>query len=105
MSYKKLVRDKIPEIIEASGGKPITKTLADDEYLRELIKKLKEETEELAEDNSVEELADVQEVILALCEYLGISKEELERAREQKAKQRGAFKKRIYLEGVEGEEL
>lgn len=40
MSYKKLVRDKIPEIIKQNGEQPIIRTLNDQEYLDELTRKL-----------------------------------------------------------------
>lgn len=99
-SYKKLVRDKIPEIIKSSGAKPATRILDEKEYLEELVKKLKEEVAEFEEDHSIEELADIQEVLLALYEALGIKKDELEAVRSKKADKNGRFKKRIYLEGV-----
>jgi predicted house-cleaning noncanonical NTP pyrophosphatase (MazG superfamily) len=101
MSYKKLVRDKIPEIIQAKGQKPITRILDEQEHLEELIKKLAEEYEEFKEAVSLEELADIQEVVHALAEAIGATKEELEKVRAQKAEERGKFEKRIYLEGVE----
>lgn len=98
---KKLVRDKIPEKIAASGKTPITLILEKDEYLQELIEKLREETEEFAEARNVEELADIEEVIMAMCEALSISVDELENTRRKKALTNGRFKKRIYLEDVE----
>lgn len=99
--YNKLVRDKIPEIIQASGKKPVTRFLKETKYLEELIKKLKEETSEFKAEPSLEELADIQEVVLALTEALGSSKEELEKVRAEKASSRGAFKDKIFLEYVE----
>lgn len=99
--YKKLVRDRIPEIIRANGGKPVTRILDDSEYMRALIKKLKEETAEFEADESLEELADIQEVILALRDALGVSAAELEETRRKKAGKNGGFKEKIYLEGVE----
>lgn len=101
MSYKKLVRDKIPEIIAASGQKPITRILNNDEYLEALITKLGEEYEEFKAERNVEELADIQEVLLALADALDIPHSELAQVYAKKAATRGAFKKRIYLEGVE----
>ena len=98
---KKLIRDKIPEKIAASGSKAITRTLENDEYVRELIEKLREETEEFAEALNVEELADIKEVTIALREALGIHAGELEDVRRQKARMNGRFKERIYLEKVE----
>lgn len=99
-SYKKLVRDKIPEKIQKSGGSPITRILDDKEYLKELVRKLKEETSEFEEDYSVEELADIQEVLFAIREALGIRAVELEDIRRMKAQTNGRFKQRIFLENV-----
>jgi predicted house-cleaning noncanonical NTP pyrophosphatase (MazG superfamily) len=100
-SYQKLVRDKIPEIIKAKGEVPKTRVLDDQEYLEELIKKLKEEVAEFETDRSIEELADIREVVIALREALGIKSGELETARRNKADKNGRFKKRIYLEDVQ----
>jgi predicted house-cleaning noncanonical NTP pyrophosphatase (MazG superfamily) len=97
--YGKLVRDKIPEIIRAKGELPTTRILGEDEYLEELVKKLGEEYEEFKVDISVEELADLQEVILALADAIG-GREELEKVRVQKAEARGIFKDKVFLEGV-----
>lgn len=99
-TYNKLVRDRIPEIVRANGEKPITRTLTDTEYLQELIRKLDEEVAEFKADLSVEELADIQEVILALADA-SASREELEKVRAEKAKIRGAFKDRIFLKRTE----
>lgn len=99
--YNKLVRDKIPEIIEATGAKPKTRILSDAEYLQELIKKLGEEYEEFKADNNIEELADLHEVLLGLADALGVTRDELEKVRAQKAERRGAFTKRIFLEHVD----
>jgi predicted house-cleaning noncanonical NTP pyrophosphatase (MazG superfamily) len=99
-SYNKLVRDRIPEIIRASGEVPKTRILDEEEYLTELIKKLKEEVAEFEEEPSVEELADIKEVTIAIREAMGIHADELEDARRKKANSNGRFKKRIYLESV-----
>ena len=99
--YNKLVRDKIPEIIQADGKQPKIRVLDKAEYLEELIKKLGEEYEEFKIDHSVDELADLQEVILALADALNISHAQLDKAYSDKALARGAFKKRIFLESVD----
>jgi predicted house-cleaning noncanonical NTP pyrophosphatase (MazG superfamily) len=98
--YQKLVRDNIPGIIEAAGESPVTRILDDKEYLEELVKKLREEVEEFAEARSVEELADVKEVIIAIREALGIHAGDLEEVRRNKARKNGRFKQKIYLEDV-----
>ena len=102
MSYNKLVRDKIPEIIERNEGRSCkTKVLNDDEYLFELNKKIKEELDEYLESGEVEELADLEEVLRAILDSKGVSYEEFEKIRQEKVNKRGAFKDRIYLEGLE----
>ena len=100
--YNKLVRDKIPEIIKEDGAKPVTRILNDKEYLDALVEKLKEELAEFVEDFSVEELADIQEVLYALSDAIGKTRKELEIIRISKADKNGIFKGRIYLERVEG---
>lgn len=97
----KLVRDKIPEIILADGKKPITRILDAEEYLEELDKKLNEEIAEYQADKSIEEMADVLEVLLAICEARGHSTEELMAVREAKREKRGGFEKRIFWSGNE----
>lgn len=98
--FNKLVRDKIPEIIVANGETPITRVLGDDEYKRELIKKLGEEYQEFCDNPSVEELADIMEVLKALTPLI-TSNEELEKVRVEKAAKRGAFDKKIFLVSTE----
>lgn len=95
----KLVRDKIPQIIQADGKSPIIRTLSEEDYLKELDKKLNEEVAEYQADKSIEEMADVLEVLYAICEARGHSLEELEKVRKEKSDKRGAFKERIYWEG------
>lgn len=96
--YNKLVRDKIIEIIESKGGSAKFRILNDEEYRTELNKKLSEEVNEYFNDNSVEELADIVEVIYGILDSLNISIEEFEEIRKNKQEKRGAFKKKIYLE-------
>lgn len=81
MSYGKLVRDKIPQIIKAAGKNPITRILDHSEYLVELDKKLSEEIAEYQADKSIEEMADVLEVLFAICEARGYSVEESQESR------------------------
>ena len=98
-THNKLVRDKIPEIITSHGETPVTRVLNEAEYRHELLKKLVEEATELLESNgSLEERADVAEVLRALDETLQVDSRELEAMRAKKAVDRGAFRDRIYLE-------
>ena len=100
-SYKKLVRDRIPEIIKSNNEKPITRILNDEEYLNELNLKIQEELKEYLESGDVEELADLEEVLRAILDAKNISYEEFEEIRNKKVQKRGAFKEKIYLEGVQ----
>ena len=100
IEYNKLVRDRIPEIIEASGKTCVTETLSSDEYLRMLDAKLDEELAEYHKDQNIEELADLLEVIRAAAVAHGWTLEELEHARAEKAAERGGFEKRVLLKEV-----
>ncbi len=102
--HNKLVRDKIPEIIEKAGKKAYTHILSEEEYITELDKKLNEECAEYQADKSIEELADMLEVMYAIAEARGWSVSELETVRREKAEKRGAFEKRIFLERVNDDE-
>ena len=99
--YNKLVRDKIPEIIEASGKTCETEILSDEEYLQMLDKKLDEELTEYHQEQNIEELADLLEVLYATAKARGYSIEELEKVRIEKQKARGGFDMKILLKSVE----
>ena len=99
--YNKLVRDKITDIIEADGRIANYRILDENEYRRELNKKLQEEVKEYLEDNNVEELADIVEVIYGILNSTDVSIKEFEKIRINKQEKRGAFEKKIYLEETE----
>jgi predicted house-cleaning noncanonical NTP pyrophosphatase (MazG superfamily) len=101
MEYNKAIRDKIPEIIEGSGKKYETKTLSDEEFLKELEKKLVEELNEYQESKDVEELADILEVIYRISSLKGISSEQLDKIRKDKSTKRGAFDNNLFLISTE----
>ena len=104
MKYNKLVRDKIPEIIKQDGSVPVTHIADDQEYWEKLKEKLKEELDEFLKTSTEEELADILEVIYAICDFKKINRQKLELLRKKKAKKRGGFKKKIILDEVkEGE--
>ena len=104
MSYQKLVRDKIPDIIRANGETPITRTLKTAEYRTELHKKLLEEANEIITANTktaqLEELSDLLEVMLAIGKIHHAELEDIIQLCEQKRAKRGGFDQRIFLEGV-----
>ncbi len=106
--YKKLVRDRIPEIIWEKGSVPETRTLSESEFLTELKKKFQEELGEYfsaaTPEARLEEMADIFEVITALNEAEGRSIEQVIEIQRKKRKERGAFQERIFLESVEEKE-
>lgn len=101
MKHDKLVRDKIPEIIQKGGKKPVTHIAGEVEYAQRLREKLKEESTEFYVSGKDEELADVLEVVHAICDVKGMSMQELEGLRKKKADERGSFSKRIILDEVQ----
>ena len=98
--YSKLVRDRIPEIIEDAGNTRVTEILSDEDYLKMLDAKLEEELAEYHADQNIEELADLMEVIRACAVARGYTPEQLEQVRAEKAAQRGGFEKKILLKEV-----
>lgn len=94
---EKLVRDNIPQIIIGSGNHCDFRILNDDEYTFYLRKKLEEEVCEFIEDDSIEELADLLEVIEAIALFKGTSWEELICVKKEKAMKKGAFAKKLFL--------
>ncbi len=102
--YNKLVRDLIPEIIEKSGNKCVIEHLDDESYLKYLEEKLFEEAKEYQTDKTVEELADILEVVYALAKAKGVSISRLENLRKEKREKRGGFENKIFLKTVEERE-
>lgn len=100
MIYHKLVRDKIPEIIESQGKTCISQILSREEYLKMLDLKLSEELAEYQESKSLEELADLLEVMEAVTIARGYTWEQLTAVKEEKRQKRGGFENRILLKEV-----
>ena len=98
--YNKLVRDRIPELIESSGKTCTIGILSDSDYVYMIDKKLDEELAEYHKDQNLEELADLLEVIRAAAVARGYTLEELEQVCAEKAVKRGGFEKRILLKEV-----
>lgn len=105
--YPKLVRDRIPEIVHEHEGVEVpTRILEDDvEYEAFLRQKIKEEAAELAaterDDHTIEEMADLEELVDALLALKGLSRAQVIAAQTEKREIRGGFSKRILmLEGV-----
>lgn len=99
--YDKLVRDKIPQVLDAKGIKSVTHRVEGDEYFARLVAKLREEVEEFAKDTKEEEIADIMEVLNAVILAKGFSKEKIEEIRKKKLGERGGFSEKIILEQTE----
>lgn len=95
--YHKLVRDRIPEIIEGTGKTCRTKILDDAEYLQLLDEKLNEELAEYQESKSLEELADLLEVMEAVVTARGYTWKQLQEVKAEKKAARGGFAKKLLL--------
>jgi predicted house-cleaning noncanonical NTP pyrophosphatase (MazG superfamily) len=101
--FRKLVRDRIPEIIEKDGKNAVTRVLDEREFLTALENKLLEEVQELRVDSAdkKEEIADIYEVLDAFIGARGFSREEIAALQLKKRAKRGGFSKRLFLERVE----
>ena len=103
--YNKLVRDYIPEIIKQEKGEPKIRILKQEEYLKELFKKLAEEVREMTEAKQnkqelIKEIGDVYEIIDAIIDNCGLDKEEIMKLKSERKVERGGFEKKIFLESV-----
>lgn len=100
--FNKLVRDNIPTIIANNGEESVTRVLEEDEYRTELYKKLLEEANEVisskTSDETIEELADVLEILKSIAELNGRTLDDVLKNANQKKLKRGGFEKRIFLE-------
>ena len=104
--YKKLIRDRIPEIIENSGSKSKIRTLDDEEYKEELLKKIVEEAKEVLETKGdrkefIKEIGDVLELIDYLIKVFNLDSEEIEKVKKERKESRGGFDKKLFLEYTE----
>ena len=95
--YDKLVRDRIPEIIESSGNKCEIEVVSDEVAIEYLYKKLNEEVSELLEDKNLDEIADVMEVLFAIGSKYGYSEEDVLGRRNEKKDARGGFEDNLIL--------
>lgn len=100
--HDKLVRDKIPEIIQSNGDVAHFHRIdSEEEYLEALLRKDIEEGKELAADPCLDELADKLEVLYAIAKTQGFTPSQIEEVRLEKRDQRGGFDDRIFLESTE----
>lgn len=100
IEYDKLVRDKIPEVIEKTGSTYVIHVADEEEYKSRLTKKLIEEATEFMENPCEEEYADVLEVLECIKSAFNYNLNIINKIKEQKTIERGSFKDRIILESV-----
>jgi len=107
--YRKLIRDRIPEIIRQSGKTAQIRTLSEPEYRHAVGHKILEEAHELfaewQQENPagvLKESADMIEILLAALQVHGLTLDDLMAMRQKRADERGGFWKRLFLESVDG---
>lgn len=98
MKYNKLIRDKVPEYIKSKGGNAIFHIADSKEFKEKLKEKLQEEVQEFLESESIEEMADIFEIISAIVEHNGWTIAQVSKVQAKKRKEKGAFKKKIILD-------
>lgn len=106
IEYKKLIRDRITEFMDAEGSKYETRILDDESFKDELLKKIVEEANEVldardSEQDLISEISDLLEVIDAIILAFGLRKDEVLNVKECRKLARGGFERRIYLESAE----
>lgn len=103
----KLIRDKLPALLQAKNIGVCTRIMEEVEYIERLKDKLLEEAHEvIGATNKLdlqEELADLLEVIHAICLAHELSYEEVEATRHKKKTEKGGFETHVYSEFVEME--
>jgi len=95
--YDKLVRDKIPEILESKWIKYTTIQVSWEKRIKRIRNKVQEEVDEFLKDPNIEEMADIIEVLRAFCDEKWINWIEVEKVRLKKIEDRWWFKKWIVL--------
>ncbi|MDD5145850.1 MAG: nucleoside triphosphate pyrophosphohydrolase [Candidatus Pacebacteria bacterium] len=105
-TYNKLVRDRIPEIIERDGKRAKTRVLNDEDYKLELLRKLMEEAQETLKTEGdkkelTKEVGDIIEIIGYLIKIFELDPKEIEKIKLERRESRGGFDKKLFLEYVE----
>lgn len=106
ITYNKLVRDNIPEIMKADNSEPTIRILDDEEFIIELFKKLQEESEELIQVKGdklemQKEIGDIYEVIDAIINYYNLNIKEINKLKQERKIKRGGFSKKIFLQSAD----
>lgn len=94
---EKLIRDRIPEIVEAKGESLKVRRAGPMEFRKALADKLVEEAVEFRQDRNIEELADVFEVMRSIGLDHGIPMEQIAELADQKREARGGFREKLMM--------
>ena len=97
---ERLVRDRIPDIIEATGNVPIWRELDTEAYDEALLAEMRRAVSRFAETESLESLSDMLEALEEWLLLKGLSEDDVSRAKEERRKRCGGYGKRRYLEHV-----
>ena len=99
--YNKLVRDKVPEKLVASGQRPILTLVLGQEKLDAMCRKIVEEANELSSAETREavtdKLADLLEIIAAYRNELGINALDVSAAMQRRMRTDGGFQRGKFL--------
>jgi predicted house-cleaning noncanonical NTP pyrophosphatase (MazG superfamily) len=106
--HNKLVRDKILKVLKKSGVSFSYSVIdnsaeGDKEFLQRLFAKLDEEILEFKNEPSIEELADIMEVVDALGKFYCIKMKDIMEVKKAKKESRGSFNNRIVLRWTWGD--
>lgn len=99
-TYNKLVRDKIPNIIKENGGSCKFHIAKKDEFEEKLFEKLNEEVNEFIQSPTIEEFADIMEVMESLAVHFGFGLEQIKETKKNKKMERGGFRNKVVLESA-----
>ena len=98
--YDKLVRDRIPEIIEKDNCICYYHVADDNEFKIKLHEKLLEEIVEFLENPCAEEIADILEILDAVRMFYDIDLDEIKTKKNRKKLTNGKFNERYILEST-----
>lgn len=98
--HNRLVRDRIPDILESMGNIVVWKELDDENFAKAVLEAVVRASQQFRDTESLESLADLLELVESWLELRGLTMEEVSMARKEKRKRCGTFERRRFLELV-----
>lgn len=99
--YRKLIRDKIPDVMRAKGKAFSVHPLGQKAFEKELLRKVEEEASALTNVKTraelIDEIADVMDVLDEICRVKKITKRSIQKIQTEHQKTKGGFKKKYFL--------